>query len=321
MKRASPAGKEEKTAATGPIICPGHSRPVPDLEFSRVTDDGFFIISSCLDGKAMLREGISGDWVGTFIGHKGAVWCARLNSTATQAVTGAADFTAKLWDAVTGLELQTFPHKHIVKSTVFAEDGKHIFTGGHEKKLRYFDLSRPDAPTIFEGHGSSINSIVCPPNPGMVVTAAAEKGARIWDLRTNEVVKTLETKDDVTSMSMSADRSVICTTAGKEVAMWNAETFEKIKSFELDMQVDTVAYHSASNKFATGSNSELWVRVFDFDDGKETACNKGHHGPVRSLAFSPTGETYASGSEDGTIRIWETNQAKAADVAKAIQQS
>jgi serine-threonine kinase receptor-associated protein len=64
--------------------------------------------------------------------------------------------------------------------------------------------------------------------------------------------------------------------------------------------------HPSGTKYIAGG-SDLWVRVFDFKTGEELECHKGHHGPIRCLRYSPDGKIFATGSEDGTIRLWKTD--------------
>merc|ERR1712080_631643 len=76
-----------------PLTCSGHTRPVVFLAFSEINSDGiYYSISACKDGKPMLRQGDTGDWIGTFEGHKGAVWGVDVNKDATKAATGAPTF-------------------------------------------------------------------------------------------------------------------------------------------------------------------------------------------------------------------------------------
>eukprot|EP01113_Clastostelium_recurvatum_P010563 TRINITY_DN1525_c0_g1_i1.p1 TRINITY_DN1525_c0_g1~~TRINITY_DN1525_c0_g1_i1.p1 ORF type:complete len:317 (+),score=78.63 TRINITY_DN1525_c0_g1_i1:210-1160(+) len=290
-----------------PLICSGHSRPVPDLAYSPITPDGFFLISACLDGKPQLRNGETGDWIGTFEGHKGAVWCARLNSAATQAVTGSADYTAKLWDALTGTELKSFAHNRIVKTADFSKDGKKIITGGQDKILRIFDLEKPDeAPQTFEGHSNSIKVAQWSANDtNTVLSGGADEAIRIWDLRTKAQVKSIPTKGAITSMDLSFDGKILTTTAGREITFWDAATMQVLKAFTLNIDLNTGALHpSGTGKFVAGG-SDLHVHVYDYATGEEIEVHKGHHGPVHAIRFSPDGESYSSGSEDGTIRIWQ----------------
>jgi len=304
---AAAASVEPKRKTEGHIICPGHSRLIPDLQFSQVTPDGFFIISSCQDYKAMIREGTTGDWVGTFQGHKGAVWSARLNASASRAATASGDFTARLWDALTGDELYEWAHPRIVKTANFSQDSITLYTGGQDKIIRMFDLNRFDAAPIEMkgGHGATISHTVVLPDPAMILASGDEKGVRLWDTRTKTVVKTLSTNAPITSMELSMDGSVVSAASGKDVFFWDSKTLNLIHTYNLPLRLDVmcVAHHPRTRGFLAGSSSELYA--YDFATGKELAVYKGHHGLVKCVAFNPAGDAFASGSEDATLRLWE----------------
>jgi serine-threonine kinase receptor-associated protein len=79
-------------------------------------------VSSAHDKHPQVRDGETGDWIGSFLGHKGAVWSCKIDSfSRTLAATASGDFTAKLWCASTGKELFEFKHKHVVKSVDFSK--------------------------------------------------------------------------------------------------------------------------------------------------------------------------------------------------------
>lgn len=308
------------TGKVQPLLCSGHTRPVTHLQFSNKLEDGsFLLISACKDGNPMLRNWL-GDWVGTFLGHKGAVWSSKISLDTSRAATGSADFSAKVWDTYSGEALHTFQHSHIVRSVALSPQvtPQYLLTGGHEKKIRLFDLGRPDAEPLTLGGNhpggtsckGTVRSIVWDEGQqGVVGISAGEDGfVRWWDLRTLEQTSSLDMGEPVNSMEMVHGGGTLSVTSGKTVHFLDIMGQHPPVSIPLPHPVSSASLHPVKrDRFVVGSTADPWVRVYDLDTGKEQEVYKGHHGPVHCVSYSPDGEVYGSGSEDGTIRLWQTS--------------
>lgn len=302
----------------------------------------------------MLRNGETGDWIGTFEGHKGAVWSACLNTPATHAATASADFSARVWDAVSGEEVFNFAHKHIVRTVAFSQvrlvlrhtnagavspaqqlfgaarvcralttrlgavllqqDSRRLLTGGHENLLRVYDLMAPDVePVCWDGWGDKAKQpIRCArwhaDDTLLLVACNDAPGVRVWDFRSRAWVHTLETAEPVTDVHVSG--GLLCCAAGKQVHLWNAASFAPVATFTQEAAVFSADVCPSKGRLVTGG-ADMWPRLCDLRTGAELEVNKGHHGPVHCVRIHPGGDTFASGSEDGTIRLWSSVTAEA----------
>lgn len=296
-----------------PFVCHGHSRPIVEVNYSRVTPDGYFLVSASKDGQPMLRRGETGDWMGTFLGHKGAVWSCVLDTPALTAATASADFSAKVWDALTGLERHTFQHNHIVRTVAYSPDSVRLATGGYEKLLRLFDLERPDAPAVQVGSTQvPIRSLMFLNDNTILSTCMDQPNVTVWDTRSCQQVQTLTTDANVLSIDVTFDGRFLTTTDGSTIRIWDTNTLTTAASFAVTYPVEAASYCPAKQRIAAGGG-DMWVRLHDAMTGAELECNKGHHGPVHTVRFGPEGKEYASGSEDGTIRIFPLGDGSAKD--------
>ncbi|XP_011498271.1 PREDICTED: serine-threonine kinase receptor-associated protein [Ceratosolen solmsi marchali] len=303
-----------------PLTCSGHQRPVVHLEFSDITDSSYYLISACKDGQPMLRQGDTGDWIGTFKGHKGAVWGVALNVDATKAASGAADFNAKVWDAIKGEEIHSFQHEHIVKSVDFSKDSVYLATASKEKIVRVFDLNKPEAePQIFSGHTSGLRHVSFYENDTLLVSCAEDKTMRVWDRHNGKEIRNLDFQSVPRSMEVSKDGSIITTTHSNIVTFWDSKELTKLREFTVPTQVNSASLHPDNSVFICGGE-DLKMYKFDCSTGVEIESLKGHFGPIHCVCFSPDGELYASCSEDGTLRLWQTTVGKTYGLWRFVEQ-
>ena len=73
-------------------------------------------------------------------------------------------------------------------------------------------------------------------------------------------------------------------------------------------KINEIQYSPDGTRLAVVSSIGIWL--YDVATFRELALLTGHTEIVWSLAFSPDGQTLASGSWDGTVLLWDLTTSK-----------
>jgi len=184
--------------------------------------------------------------------------------------------------------------------------------------FRIFDLEQPSEPIIkFEGHTGGIKQVMYTPDNKALVSCSDDKTVRVWDTATGSEIRSFATADQIGGMEMTRDGEILTLAAGNKVIFLDAVRFEKLKEVSIPCPTYTASLHQDKEIFVCGGE-DLKLYKFDYQTGIEIENFKGHFGPVHCVRFSPDGELYASGSEDGTLRLWQTEVGKTYGLWKCV---
>ena len=162
------------------------------------------------------------------------------------------------------------------------------------------------------GHKDWIGRISWSPNGKILASPSADGTIRLWDTKTGENIKVIETGGGwVYSVNWSPDSQKICSgSADGIVRVWTIEDGNLQNTFKgHESRVYSVTWSKDGQMIASGS-MDTDIIIWDVLKGKKKYKFESWGYWVNSLTFSPDGKYIAAGTGEGSIDIWELKNRK-----------
>ena len=296
-----------------PKIIKGHENAVTSIN---VSPNGRLIGTSSLDRTVRLWDAQTGKAIRVLRGHKDEVYEAAFSPNNERLASSSYDGRVLVWDVASGKLQWTLKIDGWSTSLDFSADNRHLAVGSQDKNVIIFDMQTGKPLRTIETKNPVYETAFSPDGRYL---ATGYRSIEIRDLQTNQVVKTLR-QTGVTSLAFSPDSRLLASGSGdKSARIWNVETGEQLKKLETDtpifwqlssgdrtvklrMPVASVAFSPDSKLLAMGTGRA--IHLWEVSTGNQVQTLEGHTESVTGITFLPGGNSLASSSLDGTVRVW-----------------
>jgi WD40 repeat protein len=165
----------------------------------------------------------------------------------------------------------------------------------------------PLPTTIFAGHEDRVRSVQFSPDGALIVTAANDKTARVWDTATGKSLATLAGHaEGVRSAQFSPNGlRVVTASSDKTARVWDAATGQSLVMLTGHGAGLYSAQFSPDGALIVTAWWDTTARVWDAATGECLATLAGHKQTVRSVHFNRDGSRIVTASWDKTARVWD----------------
>ena len=309
-----------------PLALKGHERPIRFVKYNR---EGDVFVSCALDKEPTLWRTDTGERIGTYKGHNGAVWCCDIDSQTRRMVTAGADNTCKIWDVQSGKELFSIQHAVPCRSCEISS-GDEFFHNcmyprhGLKPVINVYkfaaDSSQQDSAPVqrIEAHDDVITHAMWNASNTEIVSCSQDTTICKWDVETGTKLATATGHSKAVNMiQFNADRTHFVSASKDSTAkLWDYKTMKCIKTYKTEAPVNCAAISPLHDHVLTGggqdaadvtttagASGKFEVHLFHKVLEEELDLIKGHFSPVNFVAIAPDGRSFVTGAEEGYCRL------------------
>ncbi|VDL11673.1 unnamed protein product [Hymenolepis diminuta] len=310
-----------------PICLSGHERSITQIIYNT---DGDLIFTASKNPSLNVWFSQNGERLGSFNGHGGVVWSIDVDWTSTRLISGSGDATMKLWDVSNGKQINNFALGSSARVCKFSYSGNLILcvvepftnTNGEIRVIDtreknqmngnkcLFNLSGAEKMRIAAGTwGDLEDNIIVGKDNGTL---------EVIELRKEGIVKRVEAhKKIITDIQKHVDGTMFLTASKDHTAkLFGIYDFDCVRTYAAERPVNSAAISPNRPHVLLGGGQEadevtttsapagkFDAKFYHMIYAEEFGTVKGHFGPINSVAFNPDGSGFATGGEDGYVRL------------------
>ena len=217
------------------------------------------------------------------------------------------DDTIKIWNIKTGKFVRKLIGRNTdaIESIAFSPNGNFLASCGWDKIVRLWNVEEGKEVINFVGHTGWVDSVVFS-SDGKYIASSSEddESVRVWDIYSGKMIRKIDMLfgPNKGSISFSVDKKSIVTTAGGIFSIWNLKNGKELKTYYTHERF--LCYSCLFDKIFLYKDDKIIIRdINKFNITKELKFSNTNL--LSLMSISPDGKYIVSGSEDGTIKVWD----------------
>ena len=205
-------------------------------------------------------------------------------------------------------------HRDLVQSLAFSPDGD-LLASGSFREVKLWRRPR-NVQKLTLTTSNVVTSLAASADGRWLATGDTNGAIKLFDLNDGKEAKVLNVHTQaVTALKFSADNArLLSSSADRSLCVWNLAEGTLHTRAQTSNEVNAVAWVGVSNQLASAGADKL-IQLWQVTEGTNAELKlvrefSGHEGTVTALDAWPDGKQILSGSMDGSVRVWNGEDAK-----------